>query len=129
MLTQHRESRTLNTGLHGHELVICLPEAQGMGILQAQVMKGKPADARMEGVHRPSLSSIPVMFFGTLEIAWVSPGDLTAWREGIHAKLHTKPKGRKAFESSLGEVGPAEHTPAQPHSLRADLAALQAVKP
>ena len=82
-------------------------------MLQAQVMKGKPADARMEGVHRPSPSSIPVMFFGTLEIAWVSPSDLTAWREGIQAKLHTKPKGRKAFESSLQEVGSAEHNPTQ----------------
>ena len=96
-------------------------------MLQAQVMKGKPADARMEGVHRPSPSSIPVMFFGTLEIAWVSPSDLTGWREGIQAKLHTKPKGRKAFESSLQEVGTAEHNPAQPQ-LCADLATLQATK-
>ena len=82
-----------------------------MGVLQAQVMKGKPAEARMEGVHRPSASSIPVMFFGTLEIAWVSPGDLTAWREGIRARLHTKPKARKAFESSLREVWTAESIP------------------
>ena len=94
--------------MYGHLVVICVPEAHGTGMLQAQVMKGRPADARMEGVHRPSPSSIPVMFFGTLEIAWVSPGDLTAWREGIQAKLHTKPKGRKAFESSLREVGTAE---------------------
>ena len=81
--------------------------------LQAQTMKGKAAEVRMEGVHRPSLNSIPVMFFGTLEIAWISPSDLSSWRDGIKAKMHTKPKGRKAFENSLRQVCPA--LPGSPH--------------
>ncbi len=69
-------------------------------------MKGKACDVRMDGVHRPSQTSIPVMFFGTLEIAWISPNDLSSWADGIKAKMHTKPKGRKAFDNSLRQVCP-----------------------
>ncbi len=78
-------------------------------ILQAQVMKGKPAEIRMDGVHRPSLTSLPVMFFGTLEIAWISPTETSKWQDGIKAKFHTKPKGRKTFDNALQQVCLAVH--------------------
>jgi len=74
-----------------------------IALMQAQVMKGKPAEVRMDGVHRPSQNSLPVMFFGTLEIAWMSPAELTNWEDGIKAKLHSKPKGKR-FETSLQQV-------------------------
>ncbi len=67
-------------------------------------MKGKPAEIRMDGVHRPSPTSLPVMFFGTLEIAWISPSETSRWQDGIKAKFHTKPKGRKAFDNALQQV-------------------------
>ena len=67
-------------------------------------MKGKAAEIRMDGVHRPSPTSLSVMFFGTLEIAWISPSDTSNWQDGIKARLHTKPKGRKAFDNALQQV-------------------------
>ena len=92
-----------------------------MVLLQAQVMKGKACDVRMDGVHRPSQTSIPVMFFGTLEIAWISPNDLNSWADGIKSKMHTKPKGRKAFDNSLRQVCAWSHSlsedPVHQHAL------------
>ena len=64
----------------------------------------------MDGVHRPSPTSLPVMFFGTLEIAWISPTETCKWQDGIKAKMHTKPKGRKAFDIALQQVFLASHT-------------------
>lgn len=77
--------------------------------MQAQVMKGKAAEIRMDGVHRPSPTSLPVMFFGTLEIAWISPTETSKWQDGIKANMHTKPKGRKAFDIALQQVLVAVH--------------------
>ena len=72
--------------------------------MQAQVMKGKAAEIRMDGVHRPSPTSLPVMFYGTLEIAWISPSEISNWQDGVKAKFHTKPKGRKAFDNAMQQV-------------------------
>ena len=67
-------------------------------------MKGKAAEIRMDGVHRPSPTSLPVMFYGTLEIAWISPSEISNWQDGVKAKFHTKPKGRKAFDNAMQQV-------------------------
>ena len=63
---------------------------------QAQVMSEKEALARQ--------AALPVMFFGTLEIAWVAPGDTASWGDGCRAKFFRKAKSRRQFVTSVQEV-------------------------
>lgn len=71
---------------------------------QAQVMTEKEADLRLEGVHRPSPLSVPVMFFGTLEIAWIAPNEIVSWADGVKAQYLKKNKNRRKFSISVQQV-------------------------
>jgi hypothetical protein len=44
------------------------------------------------------------MFFGTLEIAWMSPPETMPWGDGVRAKLDQKAKSRKKFTNSVQQV-------------------------
>ena len=58
-------------------------------------------DALRRGTH-----SMPVMFFGTLEVAWVSERDTVAWAEGVHMGLLTRcaMRYRRAFNAGVQQV-------------------------
>ncbi|KAK9907625.1 hypothetical protein WJX75_007200 [Coccomyxa subellipsoidea] len=70
----------------------------------AQVLTEKEAAVRMEHVFRPSPLSVPVMFFGTLEIAWIAPVEVVSWADGVKAKYLKKNKTRRKFLKSVEEV-------------------------
>ena len=67
-------------------------------------MTEKEAAVRMEHVFRPSPLSLPVMFFGTLEIAWMAPAEVVSWAEGVEANFLKKNKARRKFLKSVEEV-------------------------
>jgi hypothetical protein len=67
-------------------------------------MSEKVAAERLERVRRPSPASLPVMFFGTLEIAWMSPAETMSWGDGVKAKLESKNKSRRHFTNSVQQV-------------------------
>ena len=70
-------------------------------------MSEAAAAHRLKDVLRRGTHSMPVMFFGTLEVAWVSERDTVTWAEGIHRGLLTKCaiRYRRAFNAGVQQVG------------------------
>lgn len=68
-------------------------------------MSERAAVDRLDGVRRPSPLSLPVMFFGTLEIAWMPQAEIMSWGDGVKAKLDQKAKSRRHFTKSVQQVG------------------------
>jgi hypothetical protein len=73
--------------------------------LQAQVLPDKEAEKRLAGERMPKDQSLPVMFFGTLEVAWVAALETCSWREGTEKGYYQKGQGRKHFQVSVQQVG------------------------
>jgi hypothetical protein len=82
-----------------------LGEVGGCTVSQAQELSEKEAAARLANVRRNQEQVVPVMFFGTLEVAWMAKKDVVSWSEGIAANLHCKGKQRKIFIAAVEEVG------------------------
>ena len=70
-------------------------------------MSKAAAAQRLKDVLRRGTHSMPVMFFGTLEVAWVSGRDTVPWAEGVHRGLLTKcaMRYRRAFNAGVQQVG------------------------
>lgn len=71
---------------------------------QAQVMSEEETAVRLGGVRRAKEQTLGVMFFGTLEIAWMAPGETLAWGEGLRRRLFHKAKTRRAFVAAVQMV-------------------------
>lgn len=73
---------------------------------QAQVMSEAAAAQRLKAVLRRGATAMPVMFFGTLEVAWVSGRDTVAWAEGVNRGLLNKcaMRYRRAFDAGVEQV-------------------------
>lgn len=52
---------------------------------QAQVMSDREAGKRLAGVRHARDATLPLMFFGTLEIGWLLPKDTLSWAAGCAA--------------------------------------------
>jgi hypothetical protein len=74
------------------------------GTLQAQVLPDKEAEKRLLGARVPKDQALPVMFFGTLEVAWVAVLETCSWREGTEKGYYQKGQGRKHFQVSVQQV-------------------------
>jgi hypothetical protein len=75
---------------------------------QAQILTKDFARAHLGGVAHKSRSDVPVIFFGTSEIAWVGVRDVVRWADGMQQQLHHKGKKNKKFVVALEQVrGPA----------------------
>lgn len=70
---------------------------------QAQVLTRAFARTVLGGVKRKP-GDAPVMFFGTREIAWVRPTDLTPWGDGFAQQLHVKGAKARGFTPSVEQV-------------------------
>ncbi|BDA47993.1 probable histone-lysine N-methyltransferase, H3 lysine-36 and H4 lysine-20 specific isoform at N-terminal half [Coccomyxa sp. Obi] len=70
----------------------------------AQILTEKEAAVRLENVFRPSPSSVPVMFFGTMEIAWMAPAEVVPWTDGVKANYLKKNKNRRHFLKSVEQA-------------------------
>ena len=70
-------------------------------------MSKAAAAQHLKDVLRRGTHSLPVMFFGTLEVAWVSGRDTIAWGEGINRGLLTQcaTRYRRAFNAGVQQVG------------------------
>lgn len=73
--------------------------------LQAQVLSEAAANKRLGKVTHRKASGVPVMFFGTHELAWVGSQDITGFKQGIEAGYLTKGK-HKSFLKACSQVGP-----------------------
>lgn len=67
-------------------------------------MANDEASRRLEGVRHGREQSTAVMFFGTLEVAWLAARDVVDWPSGLAQGLHTKGRQRKHFAVALEEV-------------------------
>jgi hypothetical protein len=74
------------------------------------------AAVHLGAVHRRSIADVPVMFFGTNEIAWVAPRDAVPWAEGMGQQLHAKGKKHKQFATALEQVRRRRRGPGGAHS-------------
>ena len=67
-----------------------------------------PGAAAKHGIlsttRHPSAATLPVMYFGTMEVGWVTPRQVLPWAEGIRQKKHRPRKVRKGFPDALDEV-------------------------
>lgn len=99
-------------------------KTNGAFVMQAQVLTEKEAAVRMEHVFRPSPLSVPVMFFGTLEIAWIAPVEVVSWADGVKAKYLKKNKTRRKFLKSVEEVAPSSDVDWIPKRIGAHMSAV-----
>lgn len=52
-------------------------------------------------------AALAVMYFGTLEVGWVTPKQVLSWAEGIRQEKHRPRKARKGFPDALDNVRPS----------------------
>ena len=67
-------------------------------------MSEEETAVRLGGVRRSKEQTLGVMFFGTLEISWMAPGETLAWGEGLRRQLYHKAKTRRAFVAAVQMV-------------------------
>ena len=67
-------------------------------------MSADETAVRLGGVRHTREQTLGVMFFGTLEISWMAPGETAAWGEGLRRNLYGKAKGRRAFVAAVQMV-------------------------
>ncbi|WIA08181.1 hypothetical protein OEZ85_007634 [Tetradesmus obliquus] len=70
----------------------------------AQVLSKQAAKQHLGNVTHKSKSDVPVIFFGTSEIAWVGAKDVASWEEGMRNTYHTKGRKNKKFIVALEQV-------------------------
>jgi hypothetical protein len=71
---------------------------------QAQVLSKQAAKQHLGNVTHKSKSDVPVIFFGTSEIAWVGAKDVASWEEGMRNSYHNKGRKNKKFIVALEQV-------------------------
>lgn len=71
---------------------------------QAQVLNDGAAQKRL-GKIKHSADAVPVMFFGTLEIAWIGQSDIVCFKDGVLQGFLVKGK-HKSFLKACGQVRP-----------------------
>jgi hypothetical protein len=71
--------------------------------LQAQVLSDGAAQKKLGKVIHKKEVDVPVMFFGTLEIAWLASVDVVGFREGIAKGFLNKAK-HKSFQKAVAQV-------------------------
>ena len=71
--------------------------------LQAQVLSDGAAQKKLGKVIHKKELDVPVMFFGTLEIAWLAGVDVVSFAEGIAKGFLNKAK-HKSFQKAVAQV-------------------------
>ena len=66
-------------------------------------MSATAAFKRLGNVQHKKSFSVPVMFFGTLEIAWVSDADVVPLADGVAKGMAAKGK-QTSFQKALVQV-------------------------
>jgi hypothetical protein len=69
------------------------------------VLSKQAAKQHLGNVTHKSKSDVPVIFFGTSEIAWVGAKDVASWEEGMRNSYHNKGRKNKKFVVALEQVG------------------------
>lgn len=105
-LLQHYYASSCCTSCHCISIGSCSLQCKwDWGVLlQAQILTEREAAIRLENVFRPSPLSVPVMFFGTMEIAWMAPAEIVSWADGVKANYLKKNKNRRHFLKSVEQV-------------------------
>lgn len=62
------------------------------------------AKQHLGNVTHKSKSDVPVIFFGTSEIAWIGCKDVSNWEEGMRQSFHSKGRKNKKFVVALEQV-------------------------
>lgn len=62
------------------------------------------ARSHLGTVAHKSRTDVPVIFFGTSEIAWVGVRDVVRWSDAMQQQLHHKGKKNKKFVVALEQV-------------------------
>uniref|UniRef100_A0A7S0S5E0 Histone-lysine N-methyltransferase n=1 Tax=Chlamydomonas leiostraca TaxID=1034604 RepID=A0A7S0S5E0_9CHLO len=76
---------------------------KGYPFWPAQVLNDAAASKKLGKVAHKRNFDVPVMFFGTLEIAWIAQADIVGFREGIQQGLLAKGK-HKSFLRACSQV-------------------------
>lgn len=95
------QDRVCQLSRHSHECMLT------RWAVQAQVMTEKAAQPRLSHARRSSVKALPVMFFGTLEVAWLAEKDMVSWSQGLKDKLWDKGRKREAFVLAVQQVAAA----------------------
>ena len=80
---------------------------------QAQILSDSTAQKKLGKVGHKK-GDVPVMFFGTLEIAWIGPPEVQPFKQGIQQGMHERGK-LKTFLKALTQVAtPTSPSPFSP---------------
>lgn len=77
---------------------------KGYPFWPAQVLNEAAAQKKLGKVAHKKSFDVPVMFFGTLEIAWIGQSDILTFREGVQQGYLIKGK-HKNFIKACTQVG------------------------
>ena len=66
---------------------------------------------RLENVRPGKGQTLPVMFFGTFEIAWLAPSAVESWKAGVSKGYLSKTRKDRRLPSSIEQV----HQPVHVH--------------
>ncbi len=72
--------------------------------LQAQVFDKDAARTFLGNVPHRCSTDVPVIFFGTSEIAWMAERDVASWEAGIGQNFHSKGRKNKKFMLAIEQV-------------------------
>ena len=70
---------------------------------QAQVLSDAAAHKKLGKVNHKRDVDVPVMFYGTLEIAWINKADVVPFAEGVQKGFLSKAK-QKNFQKAVEQV-------------------------
>lgn len=73
-------------------------------LAQAQKVSEKEAPALLADAPRKGGSPLGVQFFGTGQVAWVSPEETSTWGEGISRNYYGKEKKQKKYKLAMQQV-------------------------
>jgi hypothetical protein len=86
-----------------------------LSLSQAQVLSDTAAQKKLSKVNHKKDIDVPVMFFGTLEIAWINKADIVPFTDGIHKGFLAKGK-QKNFQRAVEQVIVIILMPKGPHA-------------
>ena len=72
---------------------------------QGQVLSKATARQVLANVPHKQKTDMPIIFFGTSEIAWIGQKDVCTLEEGMQQQLHIKGKKNKKFVVAMDQVG------------------------
>ncbi|KAK9830440.1 hypothetical protein WJX72_011758 [[Myrmecia] bisecta] len=80
------------------EAKVVWAKVKGYPFWPAQIVSDKFAQERHAAVKHNKQATLPIIFFDTMEIGWMTEKEVVSWRDGVAKGFLNKPKLRRAVD-------------------------------